>query len=88
MALTMSVRQRLLHLSLGVLLSSIIWDGVYLIVGATVGKTVVIKPTSMLLYSLGGLTALYLITLGVRYLYTRSRFSKNKATVQSDNEHT
>ncbi len=86
-ALTMSARQRLLHLSLGVLLSSIIWDGIYLIVGATVGRTTVIKPTSMLLYSLGGLTALYLITLGVRYLYNKSRSAKNKAAAQSNSEH-
>ena len=34
MAITMSARQKLSHLALGVLLSSIVWDGIYLIVGA------------------------------------------------------
>ena len=77
MALTMSARQRLSHLALGVLLSSIIWDGIYLIIGGTVGPKVVPKPQYMLLYSLAGLTILYLIILGVRYLL-RLRSQKKK----------
>lgn len=78
MALTMGAGQRLFQLALGVLLSSIVWDGIYLAVGRTVGATAVPKPQYMLLYSLGGLTGLYLVTLGGRYLW-RLRFSKNKA---------
>jgi hypothetical protein len=77
LAITMGASHRLLHLSLGVLLSSVVWDGVYLIVGRTVGSTVVPQPQYMLFYSLGGLTSLYLITLGVRYLWRR-RSSKSK----------
>lgn len=77
MALTMSARQRLSHLALGVLISSIIWDGLYLIIGGTVGPKVVPKPQYMLLYSLAGLTILYLIILGVRYLL-RLRSQKKK----------
>jgi len=68
MALAMSAVHKLPHLALGVILSSIIWDGAYLIIGATVGtagSSIVSEPQYMLLYSLGGLTAVYLITLGV-----------------------
>lgn len=77
MAVTMGASHRLLHLSLGVLLSSVIWDGIYLVVGRTVGSTMVPKPQYMLFYSLGGLTGLYLATLGIRYLWRR-RSSKRK----------
>jgi membrane protein DedA with SNARE-associated domain len=79
MALTMSVRQRLSHLALGVLISSIIWDGLYLIIGGTVGPKVVPEPQYMLLYSIAGLTILYLIILGVRYML-RSRSQKNRSS--------
>ena len=78
MALTMGARQRLFHLALGVFLSSVIWDGVYLVVGRTVGATVLPKPGYMLLYSLSGLTIIYLITLGGRYMW-RLRSARNKA---------
>ncbi len=76
MALTMSAKQRLSNLALGVLLSSIIWDGIYLIIGGTLGPKIVPKPQYMLLYSLGGLTVLYLIVLGVRYLLRLRRSQK------------
>jgi membrane-associated protein len=81
MAVTMSIKQKLSSLVLGVLLSSIIWDGIYLILGSTVG-TKVPNPTHMFLYSLGGLTGLYLVTLGVRYL-VRSRSDKSKSASKS-----
>jgi membrane protein DedA with SNARE-associated domain len=76
MALTMSAKQKLSNLALGVLLSSIVWDGIYLIVGRTVGS-VLPKTQYMLLYSLGGLTVLYVSTLAVRYLL-RSRYRRKK----------
>jgi membrane-associated protein len=82
MALTMSARQKLSHLALGVLLSSIIWDGVYLIIGGTLGPKVVPKPQYMLLYSVGGLTILYLVTLGVRY-FLRRRSQRKRIANQS-----
>ena len=68
MALTMSAKQRLSHLALGVLISSIIWDGIYLVIGGTLGPRVVPQPQYILLYSIGGISVLYLGTLGVRYL--------------------
>lgn len=75
-AVTMSARRRLGYLSLGVLLSSIVWDGVYLILGRTVGN-VLPDPINMFFYSLAGLTGLYLATLGIRYLF-RLRRPKEK----------
>jgi membrane protein DedA with SNARE-associated domain len=77
LAITMGASHRLLHLSLGVVISSIVWDGIYIIVGRTVGSAIMIKPQYMLLYSLGGLTGLYLMVLGVRFLWRRGS-SKNK----------
>jgi len=68
-ALTMSLKHRLYHLVLGIVLSSIIWDGIYLLLGRLVGATAAPKPLNMLAYSLAGLTGLYLITLGFRYLF-------------------
>ena len=77
MAMTMGAKQKLSHLVLGVLLSSIVRDGLYLILGRTVGAAVVPHPLSMLLYSLVGLTVLYVITVGIRYLF-RLRSPKSK----------
>jgi hypothetical protein len=58
---------------------------VYLILGRTVGVTVTPKPVHMLLYSLGGLTAIYLITIGVRCLLklfqTRAKANKEGRAV-------
>jgi membrane protein DedA with SNARE-associated domain len=78
MALTVSARQKLANLALGVLLSSIIWDGVYLVIGSTLGPKVVPEPQYVLLYSVGGLTALYLLIISVRLLikYLRSHSKK------------
>jgi len=66
-ALTLGAKRKLSRLVIGILLSSIVWDGIYLIIGGTVGAAVIPNPLNMLLYSLGGLTALYVVTLGVRY---------------------
>lgn len=79
MAITTSIGHKLTHLVLGVLLSSVIWDGIYVILGRTVGATVVPQPVNMLLYSLAGLTGLYLLTFGARHLF-RLRSFKKKST--------
>jgi membrane-associated protein len=81
MALTTSLKRRLSHLVLGVIISSVIWDGIYLIIGCTVGAAMVPKPLNMLVYSLAGLTGLYLVTLGIRQLF-RLRSTKKKAEQQ------
>jgi membrane protein DedA with SNARE-associated domain len=68
-ALTMSAKQKLSTLALGVALSSIVWDGIYLVLGSTVGATFRPKPQYMLLYSVVVLVLLYLLTLGVRHFF-------------------
>jgi membrane protein DedA with SNARE-associated domain len=68
-ALTMSARQKLATLALGVLLSSVVWDGVYLILGSTVGAAFRPKPEYMLLYSVAILLVLYLATIGIRHIW-------------------
>lgn len=67
MALTMSANRKLPQLALGVLMASIVWDGAYIVIGMLVGPKVENKQM-MLLYSLAGLTGLYLITAGLRFL--------------------
>lgn len=49
-----------------VLFSSLVFDGIYIILGATVGRAAILKPVQMLFASIAGLTLLYLVTLVVR----------------------
>lgn len=67
LTLTLSVRRRWQTLSLGVVLSSLVWDGIYISLGI-VGGRAVLKPTEMVLYSLVGLTLLYVVTFVIRRL--------------------
>lgn len=73
LTLTLGAKRMLKVLSMGVLLSSIIWDAVYISVGLTVGATAVVKPVYMFFYSLAGLTLVYLITFGARRLTRRRK---------------
>jgi membrane protein DedA with SNARE-associated domain len=74
-ALAMSARHRLSNLALGVFISSLIWDGIYIIIGITVGN--VIKTEYVVVYSVAGLTALYILVLVVRY-WIQKRSAKHK----------
>jgi membrane protein DedA with SNARE-associated domain len=71
LTITLAVKKRVASLPLGVLLASLIWDGLYITLGATVGKVVVLKPTEILLATVGGLTLLYLVVFAVRRLLRR-----------------
>jgi membrane protein DedA with SNARE-associated domain len=71
MLLVMAAKKRLGMLSLGVLISSIIWDALYMAIGAIFGSTVDIEPGYMLVISVGGLTVIYLITFTIRILVKR-----------------
>jgi hypothetical protein len=55
----------------GVLLSSLVWDTIYITLGATIGRTTALKPVQMLLVSLAGLTLLYLVVFIVRRIIKR-----------------
>jgi membrane-associated protein len=70
LTLTLGATRRLKTLSLGVLLSSVIWDGIYIGLGVLGGNRV-LKPAQMVAYSLIGLTALYIATFLVRWLSKR-----------------
>jgi membrane-associated protein len=76
---TLGVQKKWSVLLLGVVLSSAIWDGIYIALGNIVGIAVVPKPINMILYSLAGLTVLYVSTLTVRYLL-HIRSSRTKVT--------
>jgi hypothetical protein len=77
MALATSARNKLSNLILGVIISSIVWDGIYIIIGITVGN--IIKTEWMVIYSVGGLTVLYISILTIRHFYQK-RAARNKAT--------
>jgi membrane-associated protein len=71
MTLILAVKGKPLMLSLGVLLSSIVWDAVYISVGVIFGSATGIKPAYMFLISLGGLTVIYLMTAIIPLLARR-----------------
>lgn len=68
--LTLGVKRKQRLLAAGVLLSSLVWDGIYISLGVVGAKTS-LKPVQMVLYSLIGLSALYLATFLVRRLLRR-----------------
>jgi membrane protein DedA with SNARE-associated domain len=74
--LILGAKRQLKTLSLGVLLSSLVWDGIYISLGIVVGANVVLEPFQMILYSLAGLTLLYVTNFAVRRLL-RLRIFKN-----------
>jgi membrane-associated protein len=73
MVLVMAAKKRPGMLSLGVLLSSIIWDAIYISLGVIFGSTVHITPAHMLLVSLTTLSVIYLLTFGVRIIIRHRR---------------
>ena len=73
LVLILAMRKNLKALSLGVLLSSIVWDTVYISLGATVGATAILSPIEMIFASVGGLTLIYVVTFIVRRFMRRSQ---------------
>lgn len=63
--LALAVRGQFKRLALGVVLSSVAWDGIYLLLGVG-GASAVVAPVQMLTYSIIGLSVLYAATWGVR----------------------
>jgi membrane-associated protein len=78
LTLTLGAKKQFKTLLVGVLLSSLIWDGIYILLGLAGGHTA-LKPTQMMLYSLIGLTVLYVVTFTVRQL--RRRLAKTASVV-------
>ncbi len=73
LTIMLAFKKKLTAALLGVLLSSLVWDAIYIILGATVGRTAVLKPVQMLLASIAGLTLLYLVVFIARRLWRRSK---------------
>ncbi len=76
LTLALGVHRRLRPLWLGVLLSALVWDGIYIALGILGGHTALTR-NQMLLYSVAGLTGFYLVPLFTRLL--RRRFSRSRA---------
>lgn len=68
LTLLLGARRKLKNLVLGIAISSLIYDGAYVALGA-VGNKVIPESDYMLLYLLGGLVAFYLVVFGARFLY-------------------
>lgn len=66
--LTMAVRRQHRKLALGIILQSLIWDGTYISLGGIVGASVEVKPLQMVLYSLIGLSVLYVVMFTIHRL--------------------
>ena len=72
----LGVKKRYRVLVLGIILSSLIFDGIFLIVGAVVGANTLIKPAEMVGFSLIGLTVFYLLVFAIRQLV---KFMKSRS---------
>lgn len=79
LTITLGVKNKRKVLMLGVLISSVVFDGIFILTGLIVGGTRTIKPVNMLVYSLIGLTSVYAIFFGVRQLYKviKSRWAQH-----------
>jgi membrane protein DedA with SNARE-associated domain len=89
LALTLGVKKKPKMLSMGVLISSIIWDAAYISLGIIFGSTTAIKPVYMFFASLAGLTIIYLVTFIVRRVIRRlkpasSSASRSPVTITED----
>ena len=71
LTLILSARRELKTLLLAVMLSTLVFDGGYIIIGAVVGTTVAQEPIRLLPYWLAGLTGIFLVTLLTRYLLAK-----------------
>lgn len=67
LTLTLGAKKQFKALFTGIVLSSLVWDGVYILLGLAGGQTA-LQPIQMIVYSLIGLTALYVITFLIRQL--------------------
>lgn len=70
LTLTLAVKRQLKTLLPGVLVSSLVWDGIYISLGV-IGGRAILKPVQMMLYSLIGLTLLYIVTFAIHRLLRR-----------------
>ncbi len=68
LTLILGAQHKLKALILGVSLSTFIYDGIYIALGAIIGTTTVLNPIHLILYSLAGLTAMWGVLFVIRRL--------------------
>jgi hypothetical protein len=77
----MGIKKKYKMLFLGVIISSFIFDGIFLGVGLLVGKSTKVNQTEMILLSLLGLTVFYLLVFAIRQLF---KFMKTRALARNN----
>ena len=78
LTMALGIQRRLKVLSLGVLISGLVWDGIYIVIGV-IGGHIILTPAEMVLYSLVGLTIFYGVTLLTRLLGKRLRLARERS---------
>jgi len=75
----LGVKKQYRVLFLGVIISSVIFDGIFLTVGIVVGANTMVKPAEMVLFSLAGLTVFYLVVFSIRQIsnHMKARLARN-----------
>ena len=68
LTLILGVKRKLKVLLLGVALSSLIYEGIYLTLGAIAGTTAKVGPVQLILYFIATLTVIYVVTFAIRRL--------------------
>jgi membrane protein DedA with SNARE-associated domain len=79
LTLILSARRQLKTLLLAVILSTLVYDGGYIIIGAVVGTTIDQEPIRLLPYLLAGLTGLFLVTFLARRLLAKLFGARRKS---------
>jgi putative Ca2+/H+ antiporter (TMEM165/GDT1 family) len=72
MTLVLAAKKKPWILSLGVVIASIIFDGLFICVGIILGK-IEVKPAYTILITVGVLVVVYLVTFCVRLIIRRRR---------------
>lgn len=71
LALILGAKRKLKIFSLGVLISGLVFDVIYIILGSIFGTVIPLKPIYMFLLFLAVLTIIYLMSFVVRYFITQ-----------------
>ncbi|MFA5438580.1 hypothetical protein [Dehalococcoides sp.] len=78
LTLLMGAKRKTKVLMLGVLISGIFYDALYVIFGAVVGKVFTLNSVQMVIIFTGGLTVLYIGTFVVQQIVSRLKNKKKK----------
>ncbi len=84
LTLILGVKRKLKVLLLGVALSSLIYEGIYLTLGAIAGKTAKIEPVQLILFFIATLTVIWVVTFAIRYLIGRLTKRRRPAAAPQD----